>query len=290
MYYRSQPKIDTDLLFGVNAILSALQANKRKFIKAYFPKDVAEISGTRQPPVRDELQKIKTLLNERKIPIEFKYKYELKKLSENRPHNGVLLEASPLTFTSVSALGHVEAKHVHIHKQTGETMTIARHSNDNLPPLFVYLDGLWDPHNVGAILRTCFYLGVTGVLYPTRDTCPLNAVVTKTSAGALEWISLYKVPHPIPFFQTSTSMGWCLRSTSPNPSSSSVSSSQALDVPSILLLGNEHHGVASKFHSVIHVHDWIPSRLPQPHPWTDSLNVSVAAGMVLARLLAKPPF
>jgi len=61
-------------------------------------------------------------------------------------------------------------------------------------PLFLLaLDGVEDPHNLGAILRTCDAAGVNGVLLPERRAAPLNATVAKTSAGASEYVRIAQV-------------------------------------------------------------------------------------------------
>ena len=56
------------------------------------------------------------------------------------------------------------------------------------PPLLLALDGLTDPHNIGAILRTALLMNVSAVIVCDRNSAPLNGTVSKTSSGALEWL------------------------------------------------------------------------------------------------------
>lgn len=60
-------------------------------------------------------------------------------------------------------------------------------------PFFVICDGIEDPHNLGAVIRTCECAGVHGVIIPSRRSCGLTPTVAKTSAGAVEHIDIVKV-------------------------------------------------------------------------------------------------
>ena len=60
-------------------------------------------------------------------------------------------------------------------------------------PLLLLLDELQDPQNVGALIRTANAAGVHGVLLPQRRSCPLNAVVAKISAGAVEYVPVIQI-------------------------------------------------------------------------------------------------
>jgi len=60
-------------------------------------------------------------------------------------------------------------------------------------PLIVMLDGIEDPHNFGAILRSCEAMGVDGVIVPKHGSCPLNSTVAKTSTGAIELVKVVEV-------------------------------------------------------------------------------------------------
>lgn len=61
------------------------------------------------------------------------------------------------------------------------------------PPFIIALDGIQDPHNLGAIIRTAEAAGANGVIIPKRRSASLNATVYKTSAGAAEWIKTARV-------------------------------------------------------------------------------------------------
>ena len=64
---------------------------------------------------------------------------------------------------------------------------------DKKDALIVMLDGIEDPHNFGAILRSCEAMGVDGVIVSKHGTCPLNSTVAKTSTGAIELVKVVEV-------------------------------------------------------------------------------------------------
>lgn len=64
---------------------------------------------------------------------------------------------------------------------------------DKENPLIVILDGIEDPHNFGAILRSCEAMGVDGVIVGKHGSCPLNSTVAKTSTGAIELVKVVEV-------------------------------------------------------------------------------------------------
>ena len=76
--------------------------------------------------------------------------------------------------------------------QTEESI-LARAAERNEPPLLVILDGVEDPHNLGAVLRTAEGAGVHGVFIPERRAAGLTSVVAKVSAGAIDHIPVARV-------------------------------------------------------------------------------------------------
>ena len=88
------------------------------------------------------------------------------------PHQGVIAFVNAVEF-----------------KDLGEVLQESNHEN----PLLILTDGVEDPHNMGAIIRTAECVGATAVLIPKRHNAPINATVAKTSAGAVEQIPLVQV-------------------------------------------------------------------------------------------------
>ena len=120
---------------------------------------------------------IQTILKEarkREVLINFVKKERLDQLSETGKHQGVVAQAAAYEYAQV------------------EDMLEAARAKGEDPFLFL-LDGIEDPHNLGAIIRTANLAGAHGVIIPKRRAVGLTAVVAKTSAGALNYTPVARV-------------------------------------------------------------------------------------------------
>ena len=110
--------------------------------------------------------------------------------------NGVLVEyVDPRLIQKLSSTGHSQGVLAMV--ATKEYVDLnylleASRQRDDLP-LYIILDGIEDPHNLGAILRTADAVGVHGVIIPQRRAVGLTAAVSRTSAGAVEYIPVARV-------------------------------------------------------------------------------------------------
>src|SRR5262249_49361520 len=151
------------------------------------------------------------------------------------------------------------------------------------PPLVVLLDNIEDPHNLGAILRTCEGAGVDGVFIPEHRAAGLNETVAKTSAGAVEDVRGARVTHLGPLM-AELKEGWLWVVGVEGGAETSYANFD-LSVPLALVFGSEGRGlrrlIREKCDSVIS----IPMR-----GQLNSLNVSVAAGVVLFEVLRQRSF
>ncbi|TVY71320.1 rRNA methyltransferase [Lachnellula suecica] len=232
------------------------------------------------------------------------------KMSTGRPHNGYILEASPLPRLPITSLGELASEdgqtgfEVTIDYQSREdaavngTSTFAKTSKyrDGRKPMVLFLDGVVDPGNLGGIIRTASFLGVSAVATSTRNSAPFSPVVLKSSAGASEHITLFSVSKPDSFIHNSKQAGWKVYAAvapSTDRSSkgrvSSVSTENLLhpllDDPCILMLGAEGDGLRQNLREKADVELYIPGS-GQSHT-VDSLNVSVAAGILCNAFLGK---
>ena len=98
----------------------------------------------------------------------------LDKLAGGLRHQGFVALAAPIRFHSLE-----------------EVLALAEEKGE--APFLLLLDELQDPQNVGALIRTADAAGVHGVLLPKRRSCPLNAVVAKISAGAVEYVPVVQI-------------------------------------------------------------------------------------------------
>lgn len=145
-------------------------------------------------------------------------------------------------------------------------------------PLVVLLDGIEDPHNLGAILRTCEGAGVDGVFIPEHRAAGLNETVAKTSAGAVEYVRVARVTNLVPLIAELKKRGvWVV-----GVEGGAATSYTEFDcnAPLALVFGSEGKGVRRLVREKCDAIISIPLR-----GQLNSLNVSVAAGVVLFEVL-----
>jgi len=153
-----------NLIEGRNPVLEALRAG-RSMNKILISNDVERHSA---------IAEILHLAKEKKIPVEWLSPEILKTKSSTRSPQGVIASVS-------------EKEYVDVH----DLLDITRSKNE--PAFYVMLDGLEDPHNLGAIIRTADASGVHGVIIPQRRAVGLTGTVAKTSAGAIEYVPVARV-------------------------------------------------------------------------------------------------
>ncbi|MFT4104278.1 MAG: 23S rRNA (guanosine(2251)-2'-O)-methyltransferase RlmB [Lacrimispora sp.] len=148
---------------GRNAVLEAFRSGKT-IDKLYVQKGVQD--GPIQSIVR-EAKKTDTIIN-------FVERERLDQMSEEGHHQGVIAHAAAYEYATVEDM-------LKAAEEKGE------------PPFLILLDGIEDPHNLGAIIRTANLAGAHGVIIPKRRAVGLTATVAKTSAGALNYTPVAKV-------------------------------------------------------------------------------------------------
>lgn len=154
---------------------------------------------------------------------------------------------------------------------------IIRRSRKIDVPVIVILDGINDTHNLGAILRSCDVFNVTGVLIPKHNQVPLNATVAKSSAGAINFVPVAQVSSLNQTIQKLKDNGFWIVST--DGSAKLSYNDITYDFPVALVIGSEGKGVSSL---IIKNSDYVV-KIPQ-YGHVNSLNASVAAGILLARI------
>jgi 23S rRNA (guanosine2251-2'-O)-methyltransferase len=151
-------------------------------------------------------------------------------------------------------------------------------------PLLLVLDGVQDPHNLGACLRTADACGVLALIVPRDRSAPLNATARKVAAGAAETTPVVVVTNLVRTLKLLKEAGlWAVGADAAAPQPAAEID---LTGPRVLVLGAEGTGLRELTR---HNCDWL-ARLPSLGA-VESLNVSVATGMLLYETLrqrAKP--
>lgn len=152
-----------ELIGGRNSVIEALRSGRS--LNKLFVQD--GIKG-------GSIGEIIALAIESGVPIDYVKIEKLNQLAEGLRHQGVAAMVAPVRFYDLD-----------------EVLAAAQAKGED--PFLVLLDELQDPQNVGAIIRTADAAGVHGVLMPKRRSCPLNAVVAKVSAGAVEYVPVVSI-------------------------------------------------------------------------------------------------
>jgi 21S rRNA (GM2251-2'-O)-methyltransferase len=220
------------------------------------------------------------------------------KMSNSRPHNGYILEASPLPRLPVTSLGDLTEENgepgfrVNLEHQRREEAAV-NGTSDFIPqskfpvgrkPLVLFLDSILDPGNLGGIIRTASFLGVTAIAI-AKTCADLSPVVLKASAGASEDISIFTVKKPAGFIADSKMAGWKIFAAvapsgqKPAPISTDDLIYPLKDDPCILMLGGEGDGLRMNLRTKADVNLTIRGNGQSAN--VDSLNVSVATGILI---------
>ena len=227
---------------GRNAVLEAFRSGKtvdRLFV----------LDGCQDGPV-------KTILREAKkqdTMVQYVKKERLDQLSETKNHQGVIAYCAACEYAEVSDI-------LENAKKKGEA------------PFIVLLDGIEDPHNLGAIIRTANQAGAHGVIIPKRRAVGLTSTVAKTSAGALNYTPVAKVTNLGHTIDELKEQGvWFVCADMGGETMYNLN----LTGPIGVVIGNEGEGVSRLIREKC---DFVAS-IPMKGD-IDSLNASVAAGVL----------
>ena len=227
---------------GRNAVLEAFRAGKT-IDKLYVQDGVKD--GPIQSIIR-EAKKQDTIVN-------FVSRERLNQMSEEGHHQGVIAHAAAYEYAEVEDI-------LKAAEEKGE------------PPFIFLLDGIEDPHNLGAIIRTANLAGAHGVIIPKRRASGLTAVVAKTSAGALNYTPVAKVTNLAATIEELKEKGlWCVCADM----NGELMYRLNLKGPVGLVIGGEGDGVGRLVREKCDMVASIPMKGD-----IDSLNASVAAGVL----------
>lgn len=147
-------------------------------------------------------------------------------------------------------------------------------------PVFVLLDGIHDPHNVGAIARSVACAGAHALVVPTHHGSPITSTAMKSSAGALHHISIVKVPNTSVALKDCKAAGFTIIGTDMHNAQSY--DTPDYDMPTVLVIGSEGSGMKPETRKLLDLSVTIPLS-----GQVQSLNASVAAGIILFEIKRK---
>ncbi|MCL2457203.1 MAG: 23S rRNA (guanosine(2251)-2'-O)-methyltransferase RlmB [Defluviitaleaceae bacterium] len=234
------------ILEGRKAVLEALNHEK--------PIDRILLRRDGEKPIEGTLRMIAAKARERRLVVQEVERAKLDALSETGHHQGVIALCPAVPYATVD-----------------EILQIARDRGE--PPFIVILDGVTDPHNLGAVLRSADAGGVHGVIIPKRRAVGLTGTVAKTSAGALSHVAVARVGNITRTIDELKKHGlWiaCATMEGKNFFESDMSGAIAI------VLGAEGEGVSR----LVYENTDFSVKIPMLGK-ISSLNVSVAAGVLI---------
>jgi len=238
-----------DKLTGIHAVKEALEAQR--------PIDRIAIAKGRQDT---RIEEIVQLARKQGVSVRFEERSQIDRVAGSKDHQGVVAIAAARAAATLD-----------------DILALAN-ASPGLRGLIVLLDGVEDPHNLGAIVRTALASGAHGVVIPERRAAGITDAVSRASAGALAHLPVAKVTNLVRAMEELKQAGYWLVGLDEE----SEKSYTELDYtsPTGIVLGSEGKGL----HELTRKRcDFVVS-LPTTGP-VKSLNVSVAAGVVLFEAL-----
>lgn len=238
---RQMPQSEAEYIAGRNPVMEALRSDA-SLDTIYISQD----SGG--------LHEIVSLAKEQGIPVKIVSESKISQLTGGAVHQGVAAQGACSRYASLEEL-------LQIAEERGEA------------PLLVICDGIQDPHNLGAIIRTAEAAGAHGIIIPKRRSASLTTTVGKTSAGAVSWLPVARVSNLVSAMETLKDRGVWIYGTD---ASGSSYTKQDYTGGTAFVIGSEGFGIGRLVGKSC---DGMIS-LPM-FGKVNSLNASVAAGIFL---------
>jgi len=218
----------------------------REALRAHRPIDkVLIVKGGAGP----RLQEIIDLARSASVPVRFEPREALDRAAKGVSHQGVVAFGSPHAYADLEPL-----------------LESAK--------MLVLLDGVEDPHNLGAIIRTAHAAGADALIVPERRSAPLTETVDRSAAGALEYLPVARVVNITQTLEKLKERGYWIFGL--DERARELYDEVSFAAPTAVVLGGEGRGL----HQNVQKHCDVLVRIPMAGA-VSSLNVSVAAGIIL---------
>lgn len=225
---------------GVHAVFEALASQGQ-------PVERLHIAREANSP---KLKQILDLARDQGVPIRKEDRAVLDRMAEGAVHQGIIAISAALKYADFEVLFEADR------------------------PLVVILDGVEDPHNLGAVMRTAEACKAAGIVVPERHSAPLSATVIKASAGASAYIPVVRVKNLVSAIGEMKERGLWIVGV--DPAGTQNWTDFDYKGPTALVLGGEHRGLRR----LVREHCDVLVRIPMLGNIA-SLNISVAAGVLL---------
>ncbi|KAK9815969.1 hypothetical protein WJX74_006432 [Apatococcus lobatus] len=270
----SMPEVEGEVVYGVSPVLAAFSAQRRNIFTLFVQEGLGKVQGEGRRKERGAPEHAIASAESVGATVTYISKHDLNMLTHNRPHQGLALDCSPLDWVGLDEMPAAAA-------------------NQNIP-IWLALDEVTDPHNFGAVLRSAHFLGASGVMASQKNCAPLSAAVSKASAGALEAVPVHACANLPRLLSEAAASGWTVLGAAAEEGAQDCTA-VAVHRPTILVVGSEGYGLRTtvrractgfvKVAGMNTAAENGSSASIVPDSEVDSLNVSVATGILLHQLL-----
>lgn len=234
-----------EYIFGKNTIDSFIES--KNIIEVFIASNFSD-------------EKLLKKIRKANIKVSVKDKVFLDKVSSSGKHQGIVASIKSFSYAKIE-----------------EIIDIGKHKKH---PFIVMLDGIEDPHNFGAIIRTCEAFSVDGIIIGKHNSCPLNATVAKVSTGAIANVKIVQVTNLTQTLNDLKKAGYWIHAAE---AFNAVSYDElSYDYPTVLIVGSEGFGISRlvKQQADYNIAIKMTGKV-------NSLNVSVATAILVSHISLK---
>jgi 23S rRNA (guanosine2251-2'-O)-methyltransferase len=233
-----------ELIFGVNPVRESLRGTRGAF-NLYVQTNATD----------HRVENIIKLAEERGVGVHRREKIDLTKICASSHHQGIALEVEPFRYADLDEL-------------------LASVTRSGAPGFLLVLDGILDPHNLGALIRSAACAGVNGVVIPKDRACGVTAAAEKSSSGAVETVPVVQVTNIAQTLETIKKSGYWVYGLAGEAVDSLFEIKFSGSI--VLLIGGEGEGIRPLVRKQCDVMMSIPQ-----YGGVGSLNASVAGGIAM---------
>lgn len=239
----------SDIIYGKNAVLEALKSGRNIGRIVVGPGNI----GNNIKPIIDAAK-------EKGVTIKRSDMKLMDKIAKGGRHQGVIAYVASVEFKTVD-----------------DIINLAKSKNE--VPFLLLLDGITDPHNLGAIIRSAECLGAHGILLPKHRSAPVNEVAAKTSAGAVNYLPIAEIGNAVQTVEGLKKEGfWIVGADMAGDTPDNVD----FNAPIVLVIGSEGKGIGRLLKEKTDILVKIPM-----NGKVSSLNASVAAGILIYEVMKR---
>lgn len=249
-----------DLVIGRNAVLEALRVGVPS-MQLYIATRIEHDDRTREIIKLAGAQSLHLLEADR---------LEMDRIARSSNHQGVVLKVQPYQYSSLAELADIAER-----KAKAMDVVNSPSARINARPLFIALDGVTDPQNLGAVIRSAAAFGANGVILPERRSASVTAAAWKVSAGAAAHIPVARVVNLTKAIESMRERGYYTVGLDGGGDKLVGETGFETD-PLIVVLGSEGKGLSRLVRESCDAIAGIPIT-----SMVESLNASVAAGISL---------